>query len=80
MEDLQAGRRFKDLQRKGIGKKAVGKQAQTGPDALAANGNHVAERVIQPGRFCLKFYLAKKVLQGLVNGALRNHGWYFLQI
>ena len=80
MEHLQAGRGFQNLRRKGIGKKAVGKQAQTGPDALAANGNHVAERVIQTGRFCLKFYLAKKVLQGLVDGAFWNHGWYFLQI
>ena len=65
---------FQNLRRKGIGKKAVGKQAQTGPDALAANGYHVPERVIQSGGFRLEFNLAEKVLQGLVDGACWNHG------
>ena len=73
MENLQTGGGFKDVRAQFIGKYPVRGKAQTGPDALPANFNHIPQRVIQPRGLFLELDVAEKALQGLRDGAFRNH-------
>jgi hypothetical protein len=73
VENLKAGGGLKDVRAQFIGKNPIRGKAQTGPDALPANFNHIPQRVIQPRGLLLEFNIAEKALQGLGDGVFRNH-------
>ena len=73
MEDLQGRRRSEDPLVKGIGKEGIGRQAQARTDALAADGDHVAERVVESRRLGGELDAVKQPFDELVDLGLCHH-------
>ena len=79
VKNLQAGGRFQNLPGERIGINSIGGEAEFGADALASDGYHVTERVVQAFRFVLKADILKKGGRFPADEGFLNHVCNFAQ-